>query len=194
MKNLAWYVPENTFSGFIDDNQGNIQNAISYKMSSQYNNGYPVYLAFDYSNTGHPAATQSDNQKWINFSLNSGFFLITHYELHQRVDVTDHFMKEWMFSASSDGINWMTLDQKKTDSSFDKLGGTKLCSCKKGIYQGFSLKELEQEILTVHRIEIYGFYCIKRHFCERVLLSFFSRIRKIHLPISSTFIYLFMIE
>ena len=193
MKNLIGYVPENTFSGFIYDNQGNIQNVISYEMSSQYNYKHPVYLAFDYSNTGLPAATQSDNKKWINFSLNSGVFLITHYELHQRVDTEVHFMKEWMFSASNDGNNWMTLDRKKTDSSFDKLGGTKLCSCKKGIFQSFSLKEIEQYILTVHRIEIYGFYCMKRTLCDKILLSFFSQIRKMHLSISPTFIYLFMI-
>ena len=45
-----------------------------------------------------------------------------HYEIKQRIECDDDFMKKWVFKALNDNINWITLDKRETDEEYDQLG------------------------------------------------------------------------
>ena len=189
MKKLIWYYPSDSFSGYVSDHQSEISNVLNIKSSSKYDDleVHRPELAFDYSNDDYPAATKEDDNKWLNFSLKSGYFIITHYELQQRADSQKDFMKKWTFEGSNDATNWVSLDVSETDSSFGKLEGVKLCACKYGVFRHFSLRELEQKLLAVHRIEIYGTFCATKAVCHKLLLLLRTKKQIFHGAIPQSF-------
>ena len=170
----ALFKPNSHFKGFIYQIQGNIDTFISIEAGSIYQDKivHSPRNAFNFSHEGDAAAT-SYSEKWISFSLlNESFFYVTHYELQQRTDSTMHFMENWTFEALDDRNAWIELDSRHQDPTFTNQGDMKIFPCqRKGIFQQFRIHELEQEILTLKRIDIYGIYCNTKEICLQYINS-----------------------
>ena len=156
-----WYRPFSHFSGFVGHHQTNLSNSLTYVSSSVFENSpnYKPISAFDFTSKS-PAATDTDGQHYIEFSLTNKYFFITHFEMQQRNDnISNNFIQKWRFEALNDNNEWTLLDSGQSDQIFQAKGQIKLRSTKKGTFKSFRLKETSGGILVVQKIEIYGFAC-----------------------------------
>ena len=189
----AEFQPTAHFTGFINHIQGKIDSYLTISSGSLYQNQqmHNPQNAFNYDSTTHAAATDR-TEKWISFSFKNNYFYVTHYELQQRSETTDHLMKNWSFEAKNDLGEWMKLDTSFQDKDFDECGDQKLFPCKKGIYQHFRIHEEEQEILTLKRIDIYGIFCNTKDVCMRYIYKFNSKCQTldIHLTIMNILVFI----
>ena len=176
-----WYRPFSLFSGFVGSNQNNIFEIITPNSSSVYHGLYShiPHFAFNYSDSRSAATSGLDpGCRCISFTLINSSFYITHYEIKQRPDSFDNYLKKWSFYGSKDNENWELLDTSEGDNDFLNPGKTKLIKCHNGAFQHFRLQELEDVLLVVNQIEIYGFWCNTK---EQCLLSWiFHKTNKIH--------------
>ena len=168
-----WYRPKfGEFFGYIRHHQNDLLESLTFNSSSVYEDArrHNPISAFNYSSE-FPAATASDNQRYIVFSPRNKYFFITHFEMQQRIDdSTSNFIKNWRFEGLTEQNEWILLDSGQSETSFQENGKTKLRSTKKGIYKSFRLSEHTDILLVVQKIEIYGFVCESIEECALSLL------------------------
>ena len=190
----AEFKPTEHFTGFINHIQGNVDSYLTIDSGSIYQNAstHDPQIAFNYTSTTHAAATDT-NGKWISFSFEDDYFYVTHYELQQRLETNSSLMEKWSFEATNDLGSWITLDTSSQAEDFHKIGDQKLFPCKKGVYQHFRIREEEQEILTLQRIDIYGIFCHTQEVCRRYVYNFNSQCHSSFIHISIFNILVFII-
>jgi hypothetical protein len=149
----------NEFSGFVSHVQENLLNRISVDSSTPYNSDHIPIRAFNWSNN-FPWASRGNEYGWISFSFIQNPFYITHYQLKQRTDYNVSFLESWVFEGSNDGVNWSIIDRRNNPTGFVSKGQIKLFECHSGNFKHFRItSNTINTVVTIQRIEVYGFYC-----------------------------------
>ena len=168
MSTATLYVPKKNekFVGYISTIQDNIEANVKLSSSEIYNDQHQVINAFNW--TSHYPFASLEPLGWFTFSFNEKPFFITHYELRQRHDYSNSYIREWAFEGSNDNISWRILDKEFNVPGFAALNESRLFEIKrKGSFKYFRLRSLYKDgILTVKAIEVYGFFCENEVICD----------------------------
>ena len=171
MGNSVFFRPLTKLSGYISTLQdtNDFNNKISINHSLIYQTYDPI-SAFRYNSD---AISVLSGDCWLSFTLKNNYFYITHYELHQRRSTFSNLLENWVFEGSNDDKTWKILDRKviKSNDPFYSLDASKVFKAKQGVYQSFKLKH--SGLLVLNKIEIYGFLCDTKEYCQ--LNSLFKR-------------------
>ena len=167
MVNTTLYIPKKTenFTGYISTIQDSILEHIDVESSSNYSEYYASIKAFEWRNTNPFASKPSYG--WISFSFKQNPFFIAYYEIEQRRDADGDFLVKWVFEGSNNNVTWITLDKELSVPGFAAKGERRLFEIKrKGRYQYFRIRSLVYCIMTIKKIDIYGFFCDNEMICK----------------------------
>ena len=167
MVNVILYVPKtnSNFSGYISTVQGNISNNIDINSAPIWAVEHDSLYAFEWS-VKKPYASKEING-WLSFSFKQKPFYITHYELGQRTDSIYSLLKKWVLEGSNNNETWKVIDRRSSVPGFEANGERRLFEIrKKGKYIYYRLRNINEGILTVDKIEVYGFFCEEGMICN----------------------------
>ena len=164
MENSVFFRPLTKLSGYISTLQdpNEFDSNISLNYSSIYLEYNPKSAFYHNSNS----ISVLKNSSWLSFTLKNKYFYITHYELQQRKDTVSNFLVNWAFEGSNDHEKWKSIDKRSIESNdpFCSLGASRIFKAKPGVFKSFRIKQ--QGLLVINKIEIYGFLCNTKEYCQ----------------------------
>ena len=173
MVNTTLYYPKDdkAFSGYVSTIQSRVIENVDLASSSLYGDNiiHSPISAFEWSK--YDPFASSVTYGWLSFSFKQKPFFISYYELGQRTDFSINFIDNWVFECSNNNLTWKILDRRSNIPGFSAKGEHRLFEIKKkGFYKFFRIRSLVENVTTIKRIEVYGFFCEEGMKCDMPLL------------------------
>ena len=169
-----WHPQTSNFQGYISTLQkrsNDISSYINIEILKIFESQYDKENAFKYDSIFPSVVNIAENEyPWYKFSFTGNkTFFITHYQLQQLTDSSyKNFLTQWSFEGSNDGISWKILDIQKISkgNSFNQNGSQRIFPTKKGNFKYFRIRCLNENLLVIQKIEIYGYICQNSSLCN----------------------------
>jgi hypothetical protein len=149
----------NRFEGHVID-----RNIVSITASSFVNRQmYPLRHVADFENQSG-FCTENKANSWICYDFKNIQIKVTHYSIRTLRNGDTQHLRSWTLEGSTDGLNWVKIDDRQNDTSLDGTGVISTFSISEGFQEEFRMIRLRQtgknsgggNFLTVNAIEFFG--------------------------------------
>jgi hypothetical protein len=124
---------------------------------------YPLRHVADFENQSM-FHTKNEANSWICYDFKDMPIEVTHYSIRTRRDRDTRHLRFWILEGSKDGLRWVTIDDRKNDTSLNSQGAISTFSISEDLQEEFRQIRLRQtgknssgdHYLVVNAIEFFG--------------------------------------
>jgi hypothetical protein len=139
-------------------------NTVSITTSSIGNaQSYPLRHVADFENQTF-FCTNVEANSWICYDFKDMQIKVTHYSIRSARNLNSYHLGFWTLEGSKDGLIWVTIDDRKNDTSLNSKGAISTFSISESFQKDFRMIRLRQtgknstgtDELVVNAIEFFG--------------------------------------